>query len=94
MCRDCWDEVSDKATPITDEIVAAAEAVRELYQEHPVGGCLHVVTDDWNLGDKSLQHCVAGVTTDVERLCLERLSVLTEYERATALALVEGCIGA
>lgn len=94
MCGGCWQEHLEEhgtPSPVTSQIVTAVAAIRNLYAVHCTGGKMHVVTDDWNLEDDSLEFCGQNLPHDeVERICWERLSELTENQRATALAIHNG----
>lgn len=89
MCRSCWHEYGE---PIIDtpEVRQAAAIVADLYEEHGSGGWLHIVVDDWNLGQEHLVYCAGVLKTATERRCYEALNALTEEERASALALHDG----
>ena len=56
MCYGCWEE---GGTPqIDNEKVRAAVALVEAVYDHScVGGNLHIVLDDWNIEDHSLEFC-------------------------------------
>jgi hypothetical protein len=95
MCDGCWqehlEEHDNNPAPVTPQILTAVEAIRNLYEAHPTGGAMHVVTDDWNLDDDSLEFCGQNLSHDeVERSCWQCLSELTEHQRATALAVYDG----
>lgn len=92
MCEDCYKKY--EFVPVTPAIEAAADAIGEVYEESSAGGRLHVAIDDWNLGDDVLAYCGNEVETPAERACWEKLSGLTERERATALALYSDVIDA
>lgn len=106
MCRGCY--LSDGSpTCDTPDVRKAAEAVEALY-DHPsgiVGGALHVVTDDWNVDEGSLDACRARIgaiekearypddppgLTALEQAAFDALKVLTPAERTAALGLKAG----
>lgn len=60
MCDSCWDGYGRPAHT-SPQIERAAELTRELYRWFPVGGPLHIVVDDWNLGDGSIRFCQAEI---------------------------------
>lgn len=71
----------------------AALAIRALYAEHAVGGHLHIVTDDHNLGDECLRHCREAMesstprpATGVEWDALNALEALSVTARRKAIA--------
>ena len=43
----------EKKPSITDVL----PRVRHYYKKHPAGGCLHLVLDDGNLDNKSIEFC-------------------------------------
>ncbi len=58
MCEGCWRE---EGSPTIDSpaVRHASDCVRRLHA-HPrgaTGGALHIVTDDWNVDDKSVRGC-------------------------------------
>lgn len=94
MCYECWEEYG-RPSDVTGDVVAAADAVRDLYTETFVGGALHIVTDDWNLEDEHLDWCAANGAgpdqmTVFEQQALDCLRPLSIKHRATALALANG----
>lgn len=102
MCAGCWEEEGSPQID-TPEVRAAAAAVREVYLTNCVGGNLHILVDDWNAGDESLEflesaiednyheRCEGGLAA--ERECLRLMKGLTEAERYSALALEDGLWG-
>lgn len=48
MCGDCYEEAG-KPTDVPLEVERFVGLANELYAEHPTGGPLHVVLDDWNV---------------------------------------------
>lgn len=100
MCDDCWKRYYDSATSSDPCVIRASEAIREVYDYHLSGGGLHIVIDDWNLDDGSIEFCkdhieATGYDAEPDRLeaerdCITALTELTEMERAAALALYEG----
>jgi hypothetical protein len=56
MCRGCWEEYGECVID-SPSIRAAAAAMDAVYEFHCAGGNLHIVLDDWNLEDESLEFC-------------------------------------
>lgn len=92
MCRGCWSEMGEPAHR-NDRVRAAALSVARLYEVHGAGGGMHIVTDDWNLEDSSLDFCEhQRELDDRERRVLHALRDLTFKERGAALAMWEGFV--
>jgi hypothetical protein len=97
MCDGCWEKYG-KPTKLTPEIRRAHRLVGNVYDYHGAGGSGHIVFDDWNLDDGSIEMCLErnlqrrelGEVSRPEfratRRALEAFKKLTEVERATALA--------
>lgn len=89
MCESCWIAMGAPAI-VTESTRAASQAIARLYEENRVGGALHIVTDDWNLDDESLQWCYDNhVLSATEKAAHTALAPLSEKERASALAIYE-----
>src|SRR6478672_3703693 len=86
-------------------LIHAVVLIKEVYAEHPSGGDLHIVLDDWNLEDANLAWCrgymdgkQAGkpVTKFNDQAPEYRLAALlafmTERQRAYTLATAEGWV--
>jgi hypothetical protein len=56
MCYECWEE-EGKPQIDTPAVREAAAAVGAVYELNGVGGNLHIVLDDWNLEDGSVEFC-------------------------------------
>lgn len=56
MCYGCWEE-RGKPQDDSPEVKIVADLIRKVYECSIVGGNLHIVIDDWNLDDASLQFC-------------------------------------
>lgn len=56
MCYECWMDLG-KPRMRTPQIERCAGLVRKLYECSPVGGNLHIITDDWNLEDEHIEMC-------------------------------------
>lgn len=89
MCRHCW---SDYGAPDNDseEVRAAVSLISAVFDEHLAGGALHIVIDDWNLEDDSLDWCQSKKLTPAEKACLKALRSLSVADRASALARFDG----
>lgn len=102
MCSNCWiDNGSSKI--YNEEVEKAADLIDELYEceDGGVGGYAHIVTDDWNLEDHSIDWCIEaaekGEYKHLNEECrqaslkaLQQLRKLSEEERYSALALSSG----
>ena len=89
MCYSCW-AAEGEPRIINDRVLAAVAAVERLYDVHPVGGGMHIVTDDWNCEDHNVKWCRDNSARDeVELACLTAFEALTEKERYSALALYD-----
>ena len=93
MCASCWLECD--LAEVTPQVRDAAATIGPLYEQHPTGGAMHVVTDDMNTEDSSVrwvrdEWSRTHPLDEVERACLDALLPLTEDERDTAIAIWEG----
>lgn len=78
---------------LNDAVLAAADAVNELYEVHAAGGSAHIVTDDWNLENHSIEFCIGYAKDEGDDIALDVLHLFKELrvgERATALAIFDG----
>lgn len=81
------------AVPVSDEMLECRDLVESLYETEPVGGPLHVATDDYNLDDESLAFCRARVaegdyrpgTAEIASRILDLLGPMTLAQRAVSL---------
>lgn len=77
--------------PFTEDrarrVEAAALAVTLLYRVEPVGGALHIVTDDLNLADEHLAQMEPARRE--ESFALRRLLPLSPIERLAAITLAD-----
>lgn len=99
MCIICWVELDIKPV-VNEKVVRAYKLVGELYELEGggVGGAGHIVFDDWNIDDGSIDSCLQGCddkhskgslseeVVETSRAALLYFRVLTEAERYTALA--------
>ena len=103
MCYDCYIE-HGKPKILNINVRRAAASIEELY-DHPdccVGGYAHIVTDDWNVDDCHIDFCIKeaekgeyDIDEEGRQLCLsvlQQMKELSEDERYSALALVDGFI--
>ena len=102
MCVDCWKELGSP-TIVNDKTIIAARLIAYVYEHCGVGGGAHIVLDDWNLEDSSIDFCLGYIYSDshkdvsagqivAEEGCLRTLREMTVEERASALALYKGLI--
>lgn len=99
MCYSCYEEYGKPAI-VTDEIRQAAKLIEKVYDFSGVGGHLHIVLDDWNISDDSLDFCDRHIDAEgydcpqgqieAELACLNAFRKLSISHRAAALALHEG----
>ena len=96
MCSSCFERYEITDSPA---IRAAAEAIQAVYAFSVVGGHLHIVLDDVNVGDEHLDFCENEISSRgdddphgrdpeqmaAERACLALLRPMTEDERASAI---------
>ncbi|MER6249399.1 hypothetical protein [Streptomyces griseorubiginosus] len=78
--------------------------IRTIYRHHSAGGLLHVVLDDWNIGDDIVEWCDGHVDEKAQEwgdepemvaACRELAPLLrgmNEAERASALAYAHGFV--
>jgi hypothetical protein len=102
MCINCWKE-NGSASIVNDKTIKGAELVKELYETEDggAGGYGHCEFDDWNLSGSfksSVDDAIANKynkceeTVEASIKALEYFETLTEPERYSALALVDGFI--
>lgn len=99
MCYSCYEDYG-KPTLVTPEIQEAAWLVEKVYEFSAVGGNLHIVVDDWNIEDSSLDFCDRYIDAEgydcpqaqikAELACLDAFRKLSVPHRAAALAIHEG----
>lgn len=91
MCYACYEEYEgDYGCTITPAAIAASDLISAVYEVHAAGGYAHIVVDDWNLGDDSIDFCLNE--TDIDDVCHECLVAMKELpmpERIAALALYD-----
>ncbi len=104
MCSDCYKEAGSPKI-IDNKTKHAAYLIDEIYDKDGcgAGGYAHIVTDDWNLEDHSIDFCLKSVTNRSHDWvsedgalacieCLKYLKTLTKDERYSAMALSSGFI--
>lgn len=106
MCQGCWEKYGSPRI-VNEKTKAAAELISGVYDHGACGGGLHIVVDDWNLDDASVDFCgdlvegpgyprefhAGAEQIEAERACLRALKDMTVIERASALALYDGYFG-
>ena len=78
------------ATSVGWEMNTAVRAILAVYREHPTGGNLHTILDDYNVEDAFMRVALQrdGLTL-TERHCVHALLALSEIGRRIALATAE-----
>lgn len=66
MCINCWKE-SGVTPVINDKTKKAVELIQAVYDcvEGGAGGYGHIVFDDWNIDDSSIDFCLNEIKKDV-----------------------------
>lgn len=97
MCEDCWEEYG-KSIIENARTRRVLHLVKGVYHYHNAGGHLHVILDDWNIGDESIEWSVQRAPTwesdeyvsqkgiNIERVCLKEFQKLSLEERNSVLA--------
>lgn len=99
MCYDCY-EKNGKPTIVNKKTKKAAKLIGKIYEQDDcgAGGYAHIVVDDWNLDDNSIDSCIIDATKgesdyiskkgrNVCLNCLNYLKELSEEERYSAMAI-------
>lgn len=101
MCINCWVEVGSPNI-VNEKTKNAAELITELYEQEDcgVGGYAHIVVDDWNLDDNSIDYCIGvakkgegdyeNISEEGRQACLTTLNYLKQLskeERYSAMAI-------
>lgn len=93
MCQACWAGYGHP-TELPEHGQEAINLIRELYQDHPTGGPLHVQLDDWNIGGPweawNGNDIYTAETMDLCRRIGELMSSWTEVQQAAVLAAFYG----
>ena len=100
MCETCWEVKYNSARVDNDKVRDAVSLIQKVYEHNCVGGALHIVLDDWNLDDSSVDFCgqymeenkknVCVAEYEATKACYEAFKEMTVEERASALALASG----
>lgn len=99
MCYSCYTEDGSPSI-INDKTLQAAKLIEEVFEYSDVGGNAHVVIDDWNVSNDTIDWCLnvgipgnvheAGIEQlAIEYKCLQFLLELNYDERVSALAIYE-----
>lgn len=97
MCEDCWSKYG-KPTIDNQLVRQLRDAIEIVYGFNPAGGSLHIILDEWNIEDSSIEFCERYIaenptTVDEDSFYRHVLSLLREAtleERASALAMYHG----
>lgn len=107
MCEVCWESYGSP-TIVNEKTEAALALVRQVYDapRGGAGGHLHIVLDDWNIENNSIEYCQQGHSdpswngppmcwplTEVEAQCATAFLDMTLEERASTLAKFDDMIG-
>ena len=84
MCSECWGQHGSPKIDSSSVRDAVAKIAR-VYNFYATGGGLHIVVDDFNIDDGSIDFCLARPLSTVERKCGETLRAMTVPERAAAI---------
>lgn len=95
MCMGCWEKYGSPR--IDNEITREASRAIEKVHDYGADGHMHIVIDDWNIDDGSLEFCAGDIAEDywktsqdqlhAESYCLGLLKNMSVDERASALAM-------
>jgi hypothetical protein len=101
MCYQCWLKEGEYSI-INKKTKEAARLISNIYKtdDGVCGGIAHIVVDDWNLGDNSIDFCLNDTDdVDISKRCknacikgLKYLRELTIEERYSAMAIADGII--
>lgn len=99
MCRDCWEEYGSPKL-YNANVKRASDLAKSVYASGLLtGGALHIVLDDFNVEDECVDFCAKylednrsdyGDTYELQKECIQAFKILTEDERASALAVHDG----
>lgn len=100
VCSTCEAAISQQPTFGGDYRLRARykqalyDVIAEIYEQHPVGGALHIVLDDLNVKDQHIQMCIEDmdypIYTDEDRRLFKRcaeLLLMLKSQRARALII-------
>lgn len=98
MCYECY-KSAGSPTIVNDKTKKAAELINRIYEQEGcgAGGYAHIVVDDWNLDDSSIDFCINDINNGYSGIseegkmacydCLIYLKQLSEDERYSAMAI-------
>lgn len=96
MCETCWTERGGHQI-VSEKTIKAAELIQAIYnsEDGGAGGYAHIVVDDWNLEDESIDFSLNAIkegylAAETGQTCLECLTFmkgLTWEERVSAMAI-------
>ncbi len=73
--------------PMKPTVPDVLPLVNDLYKRAPVGCCLHVVLDDWNVDNHSVDFCIEQARTQGHGQCEELARTLRAMSRTQRLRL-------
>lgn len=100
---DCWKKYGSPKID-NDKVRAAQPLIGAVYDLASAGGSLHIVLDDWNLGDAMVSYCRSLIENPppdypaedmtperkaAELACCAAFEAMTVEERASALLLFD-----
>lgn len=105
MCKSCYEGYGSPVVR-NEKVTKAVELIEDIYSQENcgAGGLAHIVVDDWNLDDSSINFCLGECARDIvnERVgrdgrlacigLLNQFKSMTIEERCTALAIYDGFI--
>lgn len=94
MCDNCWRQAGSP-TERSESTGRVIELIEELYADHPTGGPLHSVLDNWNLSGTIEPYRGLDYGAGTYALCdkiAALLNAMTEPQRYAALAYADGLI--
>ena len=104
MCYNCY--IEDGSPQIVNErTIKGAKLIDEIYEQHNCGsgGYAHIVVDDWNIDDESIDCClnkrnielfsdISMYSRNVIDTCLRYLKELSYDERVSSMAIHSGIL--
>jgi hypothetical protein len=105
MCYDCWEDIYGAPKIVNDKVRLASTLIKDLYDYAMAGGNLHVIVDDFNVGDIDFKWHRKLIKQDrknpsdfsmgepqyfIENSILDLFEQMTIEERASALGLHDG----
>jgi hypothetical protein len=72
--------------PLSQSVLQVIPYITSIFNMCYTGGGLHIVLDDYNVDDSSINSCIEyNELTDIEKLCATELLKLSEEERLHAV---------